>query len=249
MYCCILFAAGAIVLVTVKITNNAGRPGDSMAEQAGEAAAIDGISALMSAREKRTLDVAAVRDVLLAKLEALPLIVKPKHASDFYRVVREKEHSQQTKSECIACGHSFATTGSTRLVKHLLFCALVPREVKQPFLELQEKSESVQAGKRQHEILVKEEAQQQAAEHSAKQAKLKQQNVRVGLKSLEVAEADMAIAKFFYANGLAFSAASTDQESYYREMVKKIQAAPIGYVPPNRHKLAGPLLDETNKWM
>ena len=39
------------------------------------------------------------------------------------------------------------------------------------------------------------------------------------------------------------------QESYYREMIRKIQAAPAGYVPPGRKKLAGPLLDETHDWM
>ena len=70
-----------------------------------------------------------------------------------------------------------------------------------------------------------------------------------GLKSLEVAEADQAIANWFYANGMSFVAASHEQESYYREMVKKIQAAPVGYIPPNRFKLAGPLLDECYKDM
>ena len=48
---------------------------------------------------------------------------------------------------------------------------------------------------------------------------------------------------------MSFAAASHEQESYHREMVKKIQAAPVGYIPPNR-KLAGPLLDEcyNNMW-
>ena len=48
---------------------------------------------------------------------------------------------------------------------------------------------------------------------------------------------------------MSFAAASHEQESYYREVVKKIQAAPVGYIPPNRFKLAGPLLDECYKDM
>ena len=48
---------------------------------------------------------------------------------------------------------------------------------------------------------------------------------------------------------MSFAAASHEQESYYREAVKKIQAAPVGYIPPNRFKLAGPLLDECYKDM
>ena len=55
MYYCVLFAAGAIVLVTVKITNNAGRPGDSMAEQAGEAAARDEFAFVKDRRRNRLL--------------------------------------------------------------------------------------------------------------------------------------------------------------------------------------------------
>ena len=48
---------------------------------------------------------------------------------------------------------------------------------------------------------MKEEAEFAAMEHAAKQAKLVQTGIRVGLKSLEVAEADQAIANWFYANG------------------------------------------------
>ena len=77
----------------------------------------------------------------------------------------------------------------------------------------------------------------------------RQQGVRAGLKSLEAAEADLAIARFFYANGLSFAAASGGQDSYYRAMIKKIQAAPCGYIPPNRNKHSGPLLDECHEWM
>ena len=117
----------------------------------------------------------------------------------------------------------------------------MPGDVKKPFKELFDQNESNKVQKRQHDTLVKEEAQHLAAEHAAKQAKLVQQSVRVGLKSLEVAEADLAIAKFFYANGLAFSAASAEQESYYREMIRKIQRRPrqlAMYLPAGKSSLA-----------
>ena len=221
-----------------------------MAEQAAQPAQpAPGINVLLQAREKQKLDIAAMHEMMLARLQELPDDIKHKHAGEFYRTVKSKEKSQQIKSECLACGHAFETTGSTRLVKHLLNCALVPNEIKKPFRLLFEKNESNRVQKRQHANLVKEEAQHVAAEHAVKQAKLVQQGLRVGMKSLEVAEADLAIAKFFYANGIAFSAASVVQESYYREMVSKIQAAPYGYLPPGRHKLAGPLLEETHSWM
>ena len=111
------------------------------------------------------------------------------------------------------------------------------------------KTESRKVLKRQNENLMREEADVAAVEHAAKQAKLKQQGLRVGLKALEVAEADLAIAKWFYANGISFGAASSEKDSYYRDMVKKIQAAPYGYIPPNRNKIGGALLDECHSWM
>ena len=221
------------------------QPPDAAAAEPGGR---DSLGVLLMAREKQRLDVQVMHEVLLAKLQELPLGIKHKHAVEFFRTTA-KDKSQQVKGVCLACGLTIASTGSSRLVKHILVCALMPNEVKKPFKVLHELNECNKLQKRQHENLVKEEAQQDAAEHAAKQAKLVQQQVRVGLKTLDVAEADLAIAKFFYANGIAFSAASAEQESYYREMIRKVQAAPSGYVPPGRKKLAGPLLEETHDWM
>ena len=53
-------------------------------------------------------------------------------------------------------------------------------------------------------------------------------------------EADDAIADFFMANGISFNAT---RSPYYKEMVKKIQAAGIGYVPPGYNKMRTSLLD------
>ena len=78
---------------------------------------------------------------------------------------------------------------------------MVPAAVKKPFEALSRKTQCEQAHKRACDTLVKEEAEFAAREHAAKQAKLVQMGIRVGLKSREVAEADQAIANWFYANG------------------------------------------------
>ena len=43
-----------------------------MAEQAAQAAQCDGIDALLSAREKQRLDIAAMHEMMLAKFNELP---------------------------------------------------------------------------------------------------------------------------------------------------------------------------------
>ena len=199
---------------------------------------------LASENERQRLDAAATREKMLSTLQMLPTIIKAKNAHSFFKVTESKDRSQQVRVTCLACDISFASTGSSRLTKHILQCVLMPSEVKAPFKALSEKTASNQVEKRARDNLCAEEAQIAAAAHAAKQARLVQQKVRAGFKTLEVAEADAAIANFFYANGLAFSAAATEQDSYYRAMIKKIQAAPQGYIPPNRKKIAGPLLDD-----
>ena len=210
------------------------------------------LAALLQAREKQRIDAQGTHDVMLAKLLELreqEKDIKHKHAHEFFTTVTVKEKSQQKRVTCLACGHAFEATGPTRLVKHLVSCPLMPADVKEPFKQIQKQTDAVKLQKRQRDNMVKEEAQQLAAEHAQKQAKLVQQKLRAGLKSLEVFEADLAIAKFWYANGLSFNAATAEEDSYYREMIRKIQAAPAGYIPPSRNKLAGPLLDECHDWM
>ena len=150
----------------------------------------DPVAALLLARERQRIDAQDTHDILLAKLLELreaKIDIKSKHIFEFYKTVSSKGNkSQQKRVACLACGHSFEATGPTRLVKHLVSCALVPADVKQPFKEIMKKSEGVKVHKRQRDNLVKEEAQQLAAEHAEKQAKLVQQNIRTGFKSLEV---------------------------------------------------------------
>ena len=197
--------------------------------EAGEAAlmadpavAAPAATAAVFMSDQRRLDIAAIRETLMAVLASLPDDIVQAHAAKFYVVTKTK--GQQVKAQCMACGHSFSSTGSHRLVKHLVKCCRVPGAVKKPFEVLVRQTECEHVQKWAYDNLVKEEADVAAQDHASKQARLKQVGIRAGLKSLEVDEADEAIANFFYANGLSFAAASTEQMSYYREMVKKIQA-------------------------
>eukprot|EP01018_Ginkgo_biloba_P003740 Gb_32010 [translate_table: standard] len=54
-------------------------------------------------------------------------------------------------------------------------------------------------------------------------------------------EVDLAIARFFYANGISFNVA---QSPYYGEMVKAIMGAPSGYKPSSFEKLCATLVDK-----
>lgn len=54
-------------------------------------------------------------------------------------------------------------------------------------------------------------------------------------------EVDLAIARFFYANGISFNVAWSP---YYGEMVKAIMGAPSGYKPPGFEKLHTTLVDK-----
>ena len=108
---------------------------DAALANAQPLAASRGIDLLMI-RERQRLDVQAMHEKLLALLQELPADVKHKNANQFFKVVSSKEKSQQVRVECMACGHSMASNGSSRLVKHIVMCALMPKEIKKTFLKL-----------------------------------------------------------------------------------------------------------------
>eukprot|EP01018_Ginkgo_biloba_P029508 Gb_13881 [translate_table: standard] len=54
-------------------------------------------------------------------------------------------------------------------------------------------------------------------------------------------EVDLAIARFFYSNGISFNVA---RSPYYGEMVKAIMGAPSGYKPPDFEKLRTTLVEK-----
>lgn len=201
-------------------------------EQATEVSRLD-----VASRHERALAILAQHDS-----EAL----KARHASEFFRDIQytNPSNSQQMKGVCICCCAYVASTGSSRFVGHLCVCALVPGDVRLAFQKVRGDSTSKSAAKRDALVLAEEEAASAAKKHASEQAKLKQVNIKSSLQSGEVVAADEAIANFFYANGISFSAASSEETSLYRQMIRAIQAAPIGYVPPNPKKLGGELLDQ-----
>ena len=192
------------------------------------------------------LDIAQRHEQTLAILAEHREKLQSKHAKLFFvNVVQTNpSNSQQMKGVCFNCSMPISSTGGVRFCQHLMQCSLVPADVRNAFKALNNVKEQKSAAKRDALTLANEEAALAVLEHESTQVVLKQQCIRVGLKSAEVAAADAAIANFFYAHGIGFSAASSDATSVYRTMVRAIQSAPPTYVPPNERKLAGPLLDE-----
>ena len=177
--------------------------------------------------------------------------IKPKEVMNFLKNVEHTNptNAQQMKADCMACSRSVTSTGAAKFVIHIVGCPLMPRDIRAAFGRLRDQAGRKAAAKQDATVLAEEESQIHKRQHDVEQAVLKQQCIRAGLKTSEVAAADLAIANFFYSNAIGFSAACNDEHSLYREMVRAIQKTPAGYVPPNRHKLAGPLLDEGYKSM
>ena len=201
------------------------------------------------------LDIVAVHEKMLgilATVKAEKSELKPKHIQHFYDDVRgtNPANVQQIVGVCMGCSAKVPSTGSFKLVTHTLKCAVCPKAVKDAFGKLRDVTESKRSEKRDLQLMCTEQAQLAAKEHEVKQAVLKQQCIKAGIKSVQHSAADIAIGNFFYANAIPFSAASSEADSLYRTMVRAIQAAPDGYAPPNYQKLANELLTEcyTSMW-
>ena len=146
--------------------------------------------------------------------------------------------------KCMFCNSMIVSTGAARVVDHFCkSCALVPENVKGPFIEMRSGTEASRKQKMEHKALVHEEQEQQLRVIKAQKQELIQQGLRGGFRSAEATAADKAIGKFFYANALSFAAVDSAPDSLYREMVLAIQRTGPGYVPPAKEKLAGPLID------
>ncbi|KAL1529603.1 hypothetical protein AB1Y20_000546 [Prymnesium parvum] len=195
------------------------------------------------------LDVKAThaRGVELFNLLAEAGGVKGKHAIQFYVDVRNSNlaNAQQITAFCMFCRAKVPSTGSYKLVNHLITCALCPQQIRQGFKSIREETGKKRAQKRDIKDMAEQEAALMNQERSVEQALLKQQGIRQGFKTSAARSADLAIADFFYANAIPFFAASCEQTSPFRVMVQAIQNAPLGYIPPNHLKLANELLDES----
>ena len=177
-------------------------------------------------------------------------IVKPKQVMDFTKnITYKKVGGQQLSAECIFCGAVINSTGATRVVEHFARdCVMCPPCVREPAQALCGETAGKRERKDQHKLLVQAEQEQALRIIKVQKTEQRQQSIKAGFKSAETSFADHAIARFFYANGINFGAADTKPDSYYREMVKAIQDAPVGYVPPSLKTLAGHLVvDEHHK--
>lgn len=145
----------------------------------------------------------------------------------------------------MCCEKTFASSGAARLVDHLLSCSMCPKAVRTAFQNIRAKTTEKRVAKRDTTALAEEEQLLALHEQAVEQNKLKQQSIRAGFKTVEAVAADQAIAQFFYANAIPFSAASEEEGSLFRKMVAAIQKAPAAYVAPSPKKIAGELLDKS----
>ena len=196
---------------------------------------------------------ASLREEVCVKLEAYGTAgpAKPKQFLDFCRnVTYKKAGGQQLEAECMFCGAHLISTGATRVVDHFAnVCVLCPKSVRDPCIAVRNSSDAKRVRKDEHGVLVFQEQEQAVRLLKAQKTELRQQSIRSGFKTAEATFVDQAIARFFYANGINFGAADCSTDSYYREMVRALQAVPSGYVPPNPKALAGPLLPEAHNKM
>ena len=177
-------------------------------------------------------------------------IVKPKSAENFFSDVKRKEGTaQQLSGTCMFCKRRVVSTGASKLVDHLINCQLCVDSVKLPLRSLRQKTSSKRKMKIDEKEVVEREVEHQREIIKAQKSELRDQNIRSGFKSAEVQMADEALARFWYSNALPFGTADTSPSSYYMQMVRAIQAAPPGYMPPNKNKLGGPLLDSVHDTM
>eukprot|EP00327_Prymnesium_parvum_P021228 CAMPEP_0113236624 /NCGR_PEP_ID=MMETSP0008_2-20120614/4192_1 /TAXON_ID=97485 /ORGANISM="Prymnesium parvum" /LENGTH=214 /DNA_ID=CAMNT_0000083637 /DNA_START=363 /DNA_END=1003 /DNA_ORIENTATION=- /assembly_acc=CAM_ASM_000153 len=164
-------------------------------------------------------------------VERLGKIDKPKHAKEFFTGATYKRvGGEQLTAKCMYCSVLVTSTGATRLLDHLVKCSLCPSEVRERFAALRNITHSKRKEKQESEALMKEEAERQLCQAKVQKV-LVQPGIRGSLKTAEAVNADEAIARFFYVNGISFAAADTAVDSYYKEMCRAIKAAPMGYIP------------------
>ena len=135
---------------------------------------------IAAAEEARRLDVAEMHEKvrgIFATIMASEVAFAKKHSVQFYENVvnTNPNNQQQMKGSCMCCGLNVFSTGSFKFAEHLMKCALCPREVRNAFLSLSEKTEGKRAEKRDIELMATEEAQLAAQNNAQRQAQLKQQ--------------------------------------------------------------------------
>ncbi|KAL1512287.1 hypothetical protein AB1Y20_005549 [Prymnesium parvum] len=176
-------------------------------------------------------------------------ITKPACALHFFEEIIRKDCSQQIKGACVFCKFSVISTGSSRLMVHLMKCPVAPKGVKDSFKLVEERASLKRKTKAEQILSAKEEMEFKASTKritnaGSPQPQLSQQTIKLSMRTGCKEAADKAIARFFYSNALPFSAASHHEaDSYYREMINAVALAGSGYQPPGAHALGGRLLD------
>jgi hypothetical protein len=144
-------------------------------------------------------------------------------------------------------GKKFIKKPCFRFAIHLGFpgtgcskCSNLPKIVQAAFKEL---------GKAWQEETKKASDKRQLDEDTADpsiQGSIKKRQIclKDALNISAVQNADAAIARFFFAQAIPFA---TIESPYFLEMIRALQSAPSSYMPPNRRKLSGRLLDDAFK--
>lgn len=181
---------------------------------------------------------------IVNEMGGMETINKPKAVMKFYTDIQYKNvGGQHVTAVCMFCQLKLTSTGSTRLLQHMCSCALCPTRLMESFKLLQQNTVEKRKAKIDHMAVVAEENERTMNAMKVQKTLARQQGYKDSFKASEAQAADIAIGKFFYAQGISFNVASPEQDSYYRNMVRAIQAAPTNYIPPNRKALAGPLID------
>ena len=204
----------------------------------------------LAAAQQRVDELHDSLDELFAQLGEAG-IARPKDTLLFVKNVQFKEGKgpQQLTCSCMFCNMRVVSTGATRVVDHLLACPLCPDRVKGPVRTLREGTQKKRKVKEEHSKMIRVEADQALQEAKLLRAEKRQQSLGASFNAAQNDVADAAIARFFYSNGLSFSAADSKPGSYYTEMVAAIRNTTSNYVAPNANKIAGPLLESCHTHM
>jgi hypothetical protein len=192
----------------------------------------------------------ARRERIAAAVQAAGPIVRQKQVEHFFTdFTCAKPGSQNASDDCVFCGTTRKSSGSTRFVEHILTCNFAPLDIKEGFKMLVDKKSEKKAEKRVREVHLAEQDELDRLAHHAEQDRKRQRGIRAGLKSAAHNAADIAIANWFYANDIPSASAEATADELWHDMINKIKESPSNYIPPNANKLAGPLLDDAHALM
>ena len=216
------------------------RPGASAAERLAASQKSAGAIRVISRNQLRQDCVEALDSLLEERFAALGEagIKRPRDALRFTNNLEYKSGAQQLVCCCMFCNARVCSTGSSRVLDHLLGCVLCPARVKQPLQALRAETTGKRKAKEEQQMFSEHAAAEELKNNKLAKALQRQQSLGQSFGAAESDLADHAIAKFFYANGLSFAAADPSAGSYYRLMVDAIKSArPTAMCPQEERRL------------